>query len=136
MIGLPTGAHDIETAIRLYKRRTKTDPNRVSRRRRWRRSHRSEQRHQFHDLVREVFGAFRQVPPQCTRRSLVRSRSEKLGGYRLDITEEQLKTAPRIEQGKSWEQANRDCDQEVHGYWEQPAPVQERPAINASDPSA
>ena len=51
---------------------------------------------------------------------------EKLGGYRVDITEEQLKNAPKIEQGESWEQANRDRDEEVHGYWEQPAPVQER----------
>ena len=51
---------------------------------------------------------------------------EKLGGYRVDITEEQLKNAPKIEQGESWEQANRDRDEEVHDYWEQPAPVQER----------
>src|SRR6202795_2788631 len=51
---------------------------------------------------------------------------EKLGGYRVDITEEQLKNAPKIEQGESWEQANRDRDEEVYGYWEQPAPVQER----------
>jgi sporulation protein YlmC with PRC-barrel domain len=51
---------------------------------------------------------------------------EKLGEYRVDITEEQLKNAPKIEQGESWEQANRDRDEEVYGYWEQPAPVQER----------
>jgi sporulation protein YlmC with PRC-barrel domain len=51
---------------------------------------------------------------------------EKLGGYRVDITEEQLKNAPKIEQRESWEQANRNRDEEVHGYWEQPAPVQER----------
>src|SRR6195256_1998939 len=51
---------------------------------------------------------------------------EKLGGYHVDITEEQLKNAPKIEQEESWEQANRDRDEEVHGYWEQPAPVQER----------
>jgi sporulation protein YlmC with PRC-barrel domain len=50
---------------------------------------------------------------------------EMLGGYRVVITEEQLKNAPKIEQGESWEQANRDRDEEVHGYWEQPAPVQE-----------
>ena len=50
---------------------------------------------------------------------------EKLGGYRVDITEEQLKNAPKIEQAKNWEQANRGRDEEVHGYWEQPAPVQE-----------
>jgi sporulation protein YlmC with PRC-barrel domain len=51
---------------------------------------------------------------------------EKLGGYRVDITEEQLKNAPKIEQGESWEQANGDRGEGVHGYWEQPAPVQER----------
>src|ERR1700716_301958 len=37
---------------------------------------------------------------------------EKLGGYRVDITEEQLKNAPKIEQGES---SNRDRDEEVHG---------------------
>src|SRR3981189_1142512 len=51
---------------------------------------------------------------------------EKLGGYRVGITEEQLKNAPKIEQGESWEPANRDRDEEVHGYWEQPVPAQER----------
>src|SRR4030081_3581149 len=50
---------------------------------------------------------------------------EKLGGYRVDITEEQLRNAPKIEQAESWEQANLDRDQKVHGYWEQPAPAQE-----------
>jgi sporulation protein YlmC with PRC-barrel domain len=50
---------------------------------------------------------------------------EKLGGYRVDITEEQLKNAPKIEQGESWEQANRARDEEVHGYWQQPALAQE-----------
>jgi sporulation protein YlmC with PRC-barrel domain len=50
---------------------------------------------------------------------------EKLGGYRVDITEEQLEKAPKIEQGESWEQANRKRDEEVYGYWEQPAPTQE-----------
>jgi sporulation protein YlmC with PRC-barrel domain len=50
---------------------------------------------------------------------------EQLGGYRVDITEEQLKKAPKIEQGESWRQANGDRDEEIYGYWEQPAPVQE-----------
>jgi sporulation protein YlmC with PRC-barrel domain len=50
---------------------------------------------------------------------------EKLGGYRVDVTEEQLKDAPKIEQEENWEQANRDHDEEVYGYWEQPAPAQE-----------
>ena len=43
---------------------------------------------------------------------------EKLGGYRMDITDEQLKNAPKIEQRESWERANQDRDEEVHGYWE------------------
>jgi sporulation protein YlmC with PRC-barrel domain len=50
---------------------------------------------------------------------------ENLGGYRVDITEEQLKKAPKIEQGEDWAQANRDRDEQVHNYWGQPAPVQE-----------
>ena len=48
---------------------------------------------------------------------------EKLGGYRVDITDEQLKNAPKIEQRESWERANRDRGEKVHGYWEQPAPA-------------
>ena len=43
---------------------------------------------------------------------------EKLGGYRVDITEEQLKNAPKIEQGESWEQENRARNQDVHDFWE------------------
>ncbi len=49
---------------------------------------------------------------------------EQLGGYRVDITEEQLKKAPKLQQGDSWEQANHR-DEEIYGYWEQPAQVQE-----------
>ena len=49
---------------------------------------------------------------------------EQLGGYRVDITEEQLKKAPKLQQGDSWEQADHR-DEEIYGYWEQPAPVQE-----------
>jgi sporulation protein YlmC with PRC-barrel domain len=49
---------------------------------------------------------------------------EKLGGYRVDITEEQLRNAPTIEQGESWEQTNRDRDKTVYGYWHQSTPVQ------------
>lgn len=51
---------------------------------------------------------------------------EKLGGYRVDITEQQVGNAPKIEHGESWQQANRARDEDVHGYWEQPAPAQER----------
>jgi sporulation protein YlmC with PRC-barrel domain len=51
---------------------------------------------------------------------------EKLGGYRVDVAEEQLKNAPKIEHGESWQQTHRVRDEEVHGYWKQPAPVQDR----------
>jgi sporulation protein YlmC with PRC-barrel domain len=51
---------------------------------------------------------------------------EELGGYRVDISAEQLKNAPKIQQEEGWQQANLDRDQEVHAYWEQSAPEQER----------
>ncbi len=50
---------------------------------------------------------------------------EKLGEYRVDVAEEQLKNAPKIEQGDGWDQANLDRDEEVYGYWEQPGPQQQ-----------
>jgi sporulation protein YlmC with PRC-barrel domain len=56
---------------------------------------------------------------------------EKLNGYRVGITEQQLKNAPKAEQGERWEQANRDRDEEVHGYWEQPTPDQTSPLISS-----
>jgi sporulation protein YlmC with PRC-barrel domain len=42
--------------------------------------------------------------------------NEELGGYQVDLTEEQLKSAPKIEQGENWEQSDRD--QEVYDYWQ------------------
>lgn len=48
---------------------------------------------------------------------------EKLGGYRVDITEEQLKNAPKLE-GERWEHADSNSDKDIHGYWEKPSPVQ------------
>jgi sporulation protein YlmC with PRC-barrel domain len=56
---------------------------------------------------------------------------EKLDGYRVGITEQQLKNAPKTEQGESWEQANRDRDEEVHVYWEQPTPDQTSPLVSS-----
>ena len=44
--------------------------------------------------------------------------NEKPDGFQLDVTEEQLKNAPKIEQGESWEQANRARNQDVYDYWE------------------
>jgi len=54
---------------------------------------------------------------------------EELGGYRVGITEQQLQDAPKIDQGGSWEQANRD--EEVYGYWEQPTPDQTSSLISS-----
>ncbi|WP_354233095.1 PRC-barrel domain-containing protein [Bradyrhizobium sp. I1.8.5] len=44
--------------------------------------------------------------------------NDKPDGFQLNVTEEQLKNAPKIEQGESWEQANRDRNQDVYDYWE------------------
>jgi sporulation protein YlmC with PRC-barrel domain len=44
--------------------------------------------------------------------------NEKPDGFQLDVTEEQLKNAPKIEQGESWEQENRARNQNVYDYWE------------------
>jgi sporulation protein YlmC with PRC-barrel domain len=44
--------------------------------------------------------------------------NEKPDGFQLDITEEQLKNAPKIEQGENWEQTNRTRNQDVYDYWE------------------
>ena len=49
----------------------------------------------------------------------------KLGGYRVDITEEQSRTPRQLNKGKPGA-ANRDRDGMIHGYWQQPASVQER----------
>ena len=44
--------------------------------------------------------------------------NEKPDGFQLDATVEQLKNAPNIEQGESWEQANRARNLDVYDYWE------------------
>jgi len=44
--------------------------------------------------------------------------NEKPDGFQLDVTEEQLKNAPKIEQGESSEQESRARNQDVHDYWE------------------
>jgi sporulation protein YlmC with PRC-barrel domain len=44
--------------------------------------------------------------------------NEKPDGFQLDVTEEQLKNAPKIEQGESSEQENRGRNQDVYDYWE------------------
>ena len=44
--------------------------------------------------------------------------NEKPDGFQLDVTEEQLKNAPKIEQGENWEQTNRARNQGVYDYWE------------------
>jgi hypothetical protein len=43
---------------------------------------------------------------------------EKLGGYCVDVTKEQLKNAPKNRTRGSWEQANRARNQDVYDYWE------------------
>jgi hypothetical protein len=42
--------------------------------------------------------------------------NEEHTGYQVDMTEEQLKNAPKVEQGDNWEQADRDHWQ-VRYFW-------------------
>src|SRR2546430_1563339 len=43
--------------------------------------------------------------------------NEKPDGFQVDITEEQLKNAPKIEQGENWEQTDRARNQDVYDHW-------------------
>jgi hypothetical protein len=43
-----------------------------------------------------------------------------LGGYRVDITEDQLKGAPRFNRGTDWNWADRSHDKTVHDYYKTP----------------
>ena len=43
--------------------------------------------------------------------------NEKLGGYQVDITEKQLKNAPKFGQNENWDWSDRAQDQDVYDYW-------------------
>ena len=43
--------------------------------------------------------------------------NKKLGGYQVDITEQQLKNAPKFGQNENWDWSGRAHDQDVYAYW-------------------
>jgi hypothetical protein len=43
-----------------------------------------------------------------------------LGGYRTDITEEQLRGAPTFTRDQDYDWSNRDRERELHDYWRTP----------------
>jgi hypothetical protein len=43
-----------------------------------------------------------------------------LGGYRTDITEEQLRGAPTFTRDQDYDWSNRDRERELHDYWQSP----------------
>src|SRR5690348_12503772 len=43
--------------------------------------------------------------------------SEKLGGYEVNITEEQLKGAPKYSQSESWDWGDRTRQEKLHDYY-------------------
>jgi hypothetical protein len=43
--------------------------------------------------------------------------NKKLGGYQVDITEQQLKNAPKFGQNENWDWSGRAHDQDVYDYW-------------------
>jgi len=44
----------------------------------------------------------------------------RLGGYVVGITEQQLKGAPKFSRSNDWDWSNRDRDREVYGYYGSP----------------
>jgi hypothetical protein len=43
-----------------------------------------------------------------------------LGGYRTDITEDQLRGSPDFYRGRDYDWTNRDRERELHDYWKAP----------------
>jgi hypothetical protein len=43
-----------------------------------------------------------------------------LGGYRVDITEDQLKGAPKFNRSTDWDWSDRSRDRTVHDYYDTP----------------
>ena len=43
-----------------------------------------------------------------------------LGGYRTDITEEQLRGSPSFYRGRDYDWTDRDRERELHDYWRAP----------------
>ena len=44
----------------------------------------------------------------------------QLGGYRVDITENQLKGAPKFTRSTDWDWSNRTNDEKVYKYYNEP----------------
>ena len=44
----------------------------------------------------------------------------RLDGYRVNITEDQLKAAPKYSQSQGWDWTNRDNDRRVYDYYKMP----------------
>ena len=44
----------------------------------------------------------------------------RLGGYKVGVTEDQLKGAPKFGQYENWDWSNRMNDERVHGYYNTP----------------
>jgi sporulation protein YlmC with PRC-barrel domain len=43
-----------------------------------------------------------------------------LGGYRTDVTEQQLRGAPRFYRDRDYDWSDRNRERELHGYWRAP----------------
>jgi hypothetical protein len=44
----------------------------------------------------------------------------ELGGYRVDVTEDQLRGAPKFSRSTDWDWSNRTNDQRVYKYYNEP----------------
>ena len=43
---------------------------------------------------------------------------ERLGGYQVDITEQQLRNAPKLGQNENFDPSDRARDQDIYDYWQ------------------
>ena len=49
--------------------------------------------------------------------------NERLGGYEVNVTEEQLRGAPRYSQGQNWDWSDRNRGRDVYQYYGAPYPI-------------
>jgi hypothetical protein len=55
-----------------------------------------------------------------SQRSCAITADTSLGGYRVDITEDQLKGAPKFNRSTDWDWSDRSRDRTVHDYYNTP----------------
>jgi hypothetical protein len=58
----------------------------------------------------------------------------ELGGYRVDVTEDQLRGAPKFSRSTNWDWSNRTNDERVYKYYNEPLGKEAVPHWSKSRP--